>query len=119
MTAGLQQFNAFNNVDGLIIGLDGKVYNKLVSANIQLGEDMFLGGGYSTHTDSYTYDEKGRLIQLKYGNIGGEGGSVTVSYTYSGLVVTESFNAVGYDSEFMAMINSCKNTYTYAALKEE
>ena len=113
---GSAQFAILKNVDGLLIGADGKVYNKLSSSTIGNGYVFELGNflGVIRYTETVTYDDSGRLqtrliAYTSYSIDGQKPATITFSYSYSDLTVTETVSSSGTGTDLMNGIN----TYTY------
>lgn len=113
MTAGL-----FSVIDGLLIGPDGKVYNKLESSKGLL---------FSIEQNSHhvSYDDQGR-ISISYSeyvpNPGEDTWSVSEKYFYSGLTVTIQWNYSYTDNDQAPGHTRYYNgtsTLTYLPLKNE
>lgn len=118
---GSAQFAILKNVDGLLIGSDGKVYNKLSSSSIQNNDVFELGNFYGVNacTEKMTYDDFGRLqtrhIEYSYfQNFDNPSvpATITFSYSYSGLTVTETVSGTG-------LSNPPAETNTYIYLPAE
>ena len=116
MTAGL-----FRVIDGLLIGPDGKVYNKLASSQGQISKESSI----LTHESiprKVSYDDQGRISSILYDmDYPGEyGDRVSEIYSYNGLTVTiewihnmnDHYNGF-YDSQNGTCI------LTYLPLKDE